>query len=197
MPRFPALLTWSALLCVAIAPLVAAALSPLLAWRQSLYIVAGFAGIVAMALLLFQPMLAAGLLPQLTRVRARRMHQWVGTGLILCIAVHVIGLWITSPPDVIDSLLFRSPTPFAVWGVMAMWALFISFSLVLLRRKLTIQARTWRRIHRSLAVIVVIGSVVHAVLIDGTMETLTKWVLCVSVLASMSVALGSTVVRKS
>lgn len=40
--------------------------------------------------------------------------------------LHVVGLWVTSPPDVIDALLFWSPTPFSFCGVVAMWAVFAS-----------------------------------------------------------------------
>ena len=43
---------------------------------------------------------------------------------MLTVIVHVAGLWLTSPPDVIDVLLFRSPTPFSAWGAIAMWAVF-------------------------------------------------------------------------
>jgi hypothetical protein len=106
-------------------PIAAAAASPLLAWRQPVYIIAGFAGIAAMALLLLQPLLAAGLLPGLTR-SARAPHPPLDRRLRLfgLVVGHVGGLWVTSPPDVIDALTFSSPTPFSAWGVIAMWALF-------------------------------------------------------------------------
>ena len=31
----------------------------------------------------------------------------------VAVVIHVAGLWITSPPDMIDALLFTSPTPFS------------------------------------------------------------------------------------
>jgi len=98
--------------------------------------------------------------------------------------VHVAGLWITSPPDVIDALLFRSPTPFSAWGVIAMWAVFATALLAALRRPLRIRPRWWRAGHLSLAVVIVGGVVAHALLIEGTMESVSKVVLCGLVVAA-------------
>ena len=177
-------LVWSALAIAVIVPVGAAAMSPLLAWRNPIYIAAGFAGVFAMALLLVQPLLVAGHLPGLEGAQGRRTHRWVGAGLVAAVAAHVGGLWITSPPDVIDVLLFRSPTPFSVWGVIAMWAVIAAALLAAFRRRLRVRARTWRLAHTSLALVVVVGSTVHALLIDGTMETISKVVLCAMVLAA-------------
>ncbi|MEO0360997.1 MAG: ferric reductase, partial [Pseudomonadota bacterium] len=134
-----ATLAWAALAAALVAPLAVAAASPLLAWREPIYIAAGFAGAGALALLLMQPLLAGGYLPGLSvRVR-RRLHALVGGGLVVLIAVHVVGLWITSPPDVVDALLFRSPTPFSAWGVIAMWAVFAAALLAAFRRRLRLR----------------------------------------------------------
>jgi hypothetical protein len=110
-------LAWFALAGVIAAPVVLAARSDLLAWRDPVYIAAGFAGVIAMTLLLVQPLLAGGLLPGMSMLRSRRIHRATGALLVLAVLIHVAGLWITSPPDVIDALLFRSPTPFSAWGV--------------------------------------------------------------------------------
>ncbi|WP_422385215.1 ferric reductase-like transmembrane domain-containing protein [Roseibium album] len=184
MGRTRAILIWGFLAAVLLIPVAAAAASPLLQWRQPVYIAAGFAGIIAMALLLVQPLLAGGYLPGLARQRGRRHHRWVGGVLVLAVIVHVAGLWITSPPDVIDALLFRSPTPFSVWGVIAMWAVFAAALLAAIRRRLQLRLRTWRLAHTSLALVIVAGSVIHALLIEGTMETVTKVALCGLVLAA-------------
>ena len=112
MSRFRNIFIWTAPVLAVAVTVSAAAVSPSLAWRSPIYIVAGFAGVIAMCLLLFQPMLAAGYLPGLSGQSGRRAHQWVGSILVLLVATHVVGLWITSPPDVIDALLFVSPTPF-------------------------------------------------------------------------------------
>lgn len=184
MGRTRAILIWGVLAAVLLIPVAAAAASPLLQWRQPVYIAAGFAGIIAMALLLVQPLLAGGYLPGLARQRGRRLHRWVGGVLVLAVIVHVAGLWITSPPDVIDALLFRSPTPFSVWGVIAMWAVFAAALLAAIRRRLQLRPRTWRLAHTSLALVIVAGSVIHALLIEGTMETMTKVALCGLVLAA-------------
>lgn len=182
---------WIALVIAVAVPIMVAAASPLLAWRDPIYIVAGFAGVVAMSLLLVQPLLAGGLLPGLPLARGRRIHRWVGAGLVIAIVIHVAALWITSPPDVIDALLLRSPTLFSIWGVIAMWAVFASALLVALRHKVRLRPRLWRRAHKALAVTIVLGSVVHALLIDGTMGTVSKAALCMLVLgATTKVVMG-------
>lgn len=166
-------LIWSALALAVSVPLLAAALSPLLAWREPVYILAGFAGIIGLGLMLLQPLLVAGDLPGQDGARGRRTHRVVGVSLVAAVVLHVMGLWITSPPDVVDALLFVSPTPFSVWGVLAMWGLFAAAALAAFRKSLT--PRVWRRAHTGLVVAAVLGTVVHAVQIQGTMEPVTKW----------------------
>lgn len=160
-------------------PIGLAAISPLLAWRDPIYIIAGFAGIFALAALLFQPLLAGRLLPTLTPIRQHKLHRFVGMTLVALVIIHVAGLWITSPPDVIDALLFASPTPFSVWGVIAMWAIFATAVLTRFKRHLGL--KTWRLFHKTLAVIIVAGTILHAVLIQGTMEPISKAILCLLV----------------
>jgi predicted ferric reductase len=175
-------LIWAALAAAIGVPIAAAAASPLLAWRDPIYILAGFAGIVALGLVLVQPLLIAGYLPGLSAYRGRRVHHWIGGALVAAVVVHVAGLWITSPPDMIDALLFASPTPFSPFGVIAMWAIFAVALLATVRRRLGL--RTWRIAHMSLAVVIVVGSVVHGMLIEGTMETMSKAALCALVLGA-------------
>ena len=177
-------LIWAALAASICVPIAAAAASPLLAWRDPIYIAAGFAGIIALGLMLVQPVLAGGYLPGLSAHRGRRAHRWIGGVLVVAVIVHVGGLWITSPPDVLDALLFASPTPFSAWGVIAMWAIFAVALLAALRRRLGLGPRTWRIAHMFLAVVIVVGSVVHGILIEGTMETVSKAILCALVLAA-------------
>jgi hypothetical protein len=175
-------LIWAALATAVCVPIAAAAASPLLAWRGPLYILAGFAGIFALGLMLVQPLLAGGTLPGLSGYRGRRAHRWIGGALVVAVAIHVGGLWITSPPDMIDALLFVSPTPFSPFGVIAMWAIFAVAFLALLRRRLRL--RTWRIAHMSLAAVIVAGSVVHGMLVEGAMETVSKAALCALVLGA-------------
>lgn len=176
-------LIWAAFAAAIAVPIAAAGASPLLAYRDSVYITAGFAGVIALGLLLIQPALIGGYLPRFPAHRGRRVHRWVGGALVAAVLVHVGGLWMTSPPDVIDALLFASPTPFSAWGVIAMWAIFATALLAAFRRRLRLRPRTWRIAHTVLAVAIVTGSALHAVLIEGTMETMTKVVLCALVLA--------------
>lgn len=179
------LLIWVALTIALAVPIIAAAASPLLEWRDPVYIAAGFAGIVALALLLVQPLLVGGYLPQMSTRFARSLHRWVGGVLVAAVIVHVVALWITSPPDVIDALLFVSPTQFSVWGVIAMWAVFAAALLAIFRSSLRLRPSIWRLGHTVLTAVTVIGTVIHAMLIEGTMETLSKAALCALVLAAV------------
>jgi MFS family permease len=105
-------LIWALLAAAIFVPIAAAAASPLLAWRGPVYILAGFAGIIALGVMLFQPLLIGGYLPGLSGRIARRAHHWIGGALVVAVVIHVGGLWITSPPDMVDALLFSSPTRF-------------------------------------------------------------------------------------
>ncbi|NKB53381.1 MAG: ferric reductase [Rhizobiaceae bacterium] len=192
-------LTWCALAVIIAVPVIAAATSPLLAWRDPIYIAAGFAGIIAMVLLFLQPLLIGGLLPGLPAPLNRNIHRWVGSGLILAVVIHVAGLWVTSPPDVVDALLFMSPTPFSSWGVIAMWTAFGAALVIIFRRRMP--AQFWRLGHTVLVAITVVGSVVHALLIEGTMEAYSKSALCglvlvVTIMAVTKLRVWTVLVRR-
>jgi predicted ferric reductase len=178
------ILIWASVAAAIAVPMAAAAVSPQLEWRHPVYIAAGLAGIIALALLLVQPLLIGGYLPGLSNHGSRRGHRLIGGALVVAVLFHVGGLWITSPPDVIDALLFASPTPFSAWGVIAMWATFAAALLAVIRRRLRLRPLTWRIGHTFLTVIIVVGTVVHAMMIEGTMETVSKVVLCALVLVA-------------
>ena len=177
-----ATLIWAVLAAAICVPIAAAAVSPQLAWRGPVYILAGFAGMIGLGVMLVQPLLIGGYLPGLPARLGRRVHHWTGGALVVAVVIHVAGLWISSPPDMIDALTFASPTPFSPFGVIAMWAIFTVAVLAALRRRLG--PRTWRIAHTLLAIVIVAGSVVHGILIEGTMETVSKAALCVAVLAA-------------
>ncbi|MDW4499734.1 ferric reductase-like transmembrane domain-containing protein [Sulfitobacter sp. D35] len=179
-------IVWSALALIAGTAIIVAATSPLLAWRGPVYVLAGLAGVIAMVLVLIQPLLAGGYLPGLPARRGRQVHAVVGMGLLTAVVIHVAGLWITSPPDVVDALLFVSPTPFSAWGVVAMWALFAAAVCAALYRRRRIGPRVWRLAHTALVSVVVLGSIVHALLIEGTMGQASKIVLCLAVAAALA-----------
>jgi predicted ferric reductase len=190
-------LIWVALALAIGAPIALAAGSEQLAWRGPVYILAGFAGMIALALVLVQPLLIGGYLPGLSAYRGRRAHHWIGGALALAVVIHVAGLWITSPPDMIDALTYTSPTPFSPFGVTAMWAIFTVAVLAALRRRLGLRLRTWRIVHIPLAIVIVAGSVAHCLLIEGTMETISKAALCVLiVVATVKVMIDLQVWRK-
>jgi predicted ferric reductase len=74
-----------------------------------------------------------------------------------------------------------------------MWAIFAVAVLAIIRRRLGL--RTWRIAHMSLAVVIVAGSVAHSMLIEGTMETISKAALCALVLAA-AIKVMADVVRR-
>ncbi len=180
--RIKSVLIWCGVSAALLVPIGVALNSPLLQWRQPIYIIAGLAGVAGLCLLLIQPLLAAGALPGLGPKRAQHSHRWLGAALVIAVIVHVAGLWITSPPDVVDALLLRSPTLFSLWGVIAMWAAFLAAALAVLRHRF--HPGTWRKIHMGLAIVIVLGTIVHALLIDGTMGTLSKVFLCATVIGA-------------
>lgn len=129
--------------------------------------------------------------------RALKTGRWVLQGLIVnsllwrlppsgaAVAIHILALWVTSPPDVVDAFLFRSPTPFSAWGVVARWAVFAVALVAALRRRLRLKPMVWRLCHVTLVTVVVFSSVVHAMLIEGTTGTASKAVLCMLVIAAV------------
>ena len=75
-------LIWAAVATAVAVPIIAAALSPLLAWRDAVYIVACLAGVVGLALMMLQPLLIGGYLPGLRPTG--RDACTVGSGLCWC-----------------------------------------------------------------------------------------------------------------
>jgi predicted ferric reductase len=149
--------------------------------------VGGLAGVVGLALLLLQPLLAAGYLPGIRAIEARRWHRWTGMALVCALFLHIAGLYLTSPPDMIDALLLAAPTVYSIFGVIGLWALVLVVILVAARSRMRLQVATWRILHNTLAVIVVVASVVHAIMIEGAMGNSTKLMLCIGVLAATGV----------
>ena len=194
--RLHAFLIWAALAAVMAVPVLIAAMSPYLAYRNAAYITGGFAGIIALALLVIQPLLAAGYLPGASLLAGRRWHRRTGAAIAVCVALHVGGLYVTSPPDTLDALLLVAPTPFSVYGVLAMWGIVATVILVMLRRRTGLAHATWRIVHNVLAAIVVVATVIHALQIEGAMEVYSKWLLCLAALAATAAALtGLRVIR--
>ena len=70
-----------------------------------------------------------------------------------------------------------------------MWGVVATVALVALRRRLGLRYPTWLIVHNALALIVVVATVVHALQIEGAMEIVSKWAICIAALATTSVAL--------
>ncbi|MGB3246188.1 MAG: ferric reductase-like transmembrane domain-containing protein, partial [Sulfitobacter sp.] len=181
-------LIWSVLAALILVPLMIAGRSPYLQYRSAFYIIAGFAGILCLGLFLMQPLVAANYLPGLDRQTGRKWHRWIGGVIVACLVLHIGGLFLTSRPDTIDALLLRSPTPFSVFGVIALWGVVLTVLLVVLRRRWLRRFSYWYALHNALASVVVISTVIHAVQIEGTMGAVSKMVLCTAVLIATAVA---------
>ena len=165
-------------------PIAAAALSPLLEWRGPVYILAGFAGIVALGLMLVQPLLIGGYLPGLSGRIGRRAHHWIGGALV--------GGGGDPRRRPLDHQSARHDRRADVRIADAVLAFRRDRDVGDLRRRaaggpapaIGLRPRTWRIAHTLLAIVIVAGSVAHAILIEGTMETVSKAALCVLVLAA-------------
>ncbi len=70
-----------------------------------------------------------------------------------------------------------------------MWAVFATACLALFRRRFRSRLGAWRLSHKSLAGIIVVASVVHAMKVEGTMELISKSVLCVILVVATGLAL--------
>jgi predicted ferric reductase len=77
-----------------------------------------------------------------------------------------------------------------------MWAIFAVAMIAALRRRLGLRLRTWRIVHMPLAIVIVVGGVVHAMLIEGTMETISKAALCALVLAATVKVMADLRIRR-
>lgn len=186
-----AILIWLALAFLVLVPVMIAAFNPLQVSRNPAYIIASLSGVLALGLLLVQPLLAAGYLPGAPIVRMRRWHRWLGSCIVIAVALHIGGLYLTSAPDTIDALLLVSPTPFSIYGVVAMWSIILTALLVATRKRLGLKNTVWHIAHNLLAVIVVMATVVHALMIEGTMGQVSKIVLCAAVI----IATGAVVIH--
>lgn len=164
-----------------------AAASPLQKGREVVWIFGGLTGVLALTLLLVQPLLTTGLVPARP---GRRIHRWLGPAILSLAMAHVWGLWLYSPDDIADALLLRAPTPFSAWGVASLAGLMAAGFVPALRRRMFY--RLWKPLHLGLALVGAISAVIHAWMIFGAMEPVSKALLCVAILASLAVAVASS-----
>jgi predicted ferric reductase len=187
---------WGLLAVCVLIPVGIAATNPLQASRDALWIAGGMAGVLALALLLLQPLLAAGALPGPTVPTARRWHRWLGATVVALTGLHIVGLYLSSPEDIADALLLVAPTPFSVYGVIGLGGVVLTAALVAFRSRLGLRHASWRMLHNGLALIVVMSSIAHALLIEGAMGTVSKAVLCGLVLSVTVAVLVRVHVRR-
>lgn len=187
--RLVAWAIWTGLIVALVAPITISATSPFLAGRSLAYIIASFAGIVCLGFFLLQPLLAQGLLPGLRMPQRRKLHRWIGSGIVIAVLLHIGGLYVTSPPDALDALFLASPTSFSVYGVIALWGVVLTGILALLRSRIRLRYATWRGVHTVVVLVVVTATVIHALQIEGLMGEWSKLALCIAVLAVTALAL--------
>jgi len=176
-----AALIWGLLTAGMLVPVLIALANPLQQSRDVPWIVGGMAGVAALALLLAQPLLAAGLLPAPSTRQARRWHRWLGATIAALVGIHVVGLYISSPEDIADVLMLAAPTPFSVYGVIGLAGMALTVLLVALRSRAGLRYAVWRIIHNALALVVVAATIAHALLIEGAMGAVSKAGLSVAV----------------
>jgi DMSO/TMAO reductase YedYZ heme-binding membrane subunit len=187
---------WLAVAIVAAGPVVLAAASPLQRGREALWILGGMAGVVAFGLVFVQPLLMVRSPRLLGPADALRWHRRVGIAIVAMVLLHVGALYAYSPDDVTDALLLVSPTPFSVYGVVGLVAVFITAALAAVRRRLGSGAvRAWRLFHSLLAVVIVGAGAVHAMLIEGAMEERSKLALCIAAVVAVMVGAWQINVR--
>lgn len=182
-------LLWPAITALVVWPVVAAAIDPLQRSRDALWVVGGLAGVVALALLLLQPLLAIGNKTGLQAGSARRWHRRLGMAAGCAVMLHVVALLIYSPEDIWDALLLEAPTPFSVYGVIALWSLLVSIGLAFAARRMRLATSAWRIAHSALALLITACGGTHALMIDGTMEPISKVVLVACALVATTVAI--------
>lgn len=127
--------------------------------------------------------------PWLTRRRVGA-HIRLGGIVAVLVAVHVLALVVESPDDALYSMSLDGPTR-ARMALFATVLLAVVTLLGLLRRRLRLAPPTWRFLHGSLAGLVVVLGVGHAVLIQGALDGWGTVVL----LALGGLALVGVVVR--
>jgi hypothetical protein len=133
---------------------------PHLADAPPLVVVSTVAACVAVAALAVQPWL--------TRRRVG-WHLRVGGIVAVLVALHVVALLVEDPDDALYSMSLDGPTR-ARMALIATVLLAVVTLLGVLRRRLRWSPATWRFVHGSLAALVVLLGVGHALLIQGALD---------------------------
>jgi len=131
-----------------------------LAGAPTLVVVSTVAACLAVAALAVQPWL--------TRRRVG-VHVRVGGIVAVLVALHVVALLVEDPDDALYSMSPDGPTR-ARMALIATLLLAVVTALGLLRRRLRWSPATWRFVHGSLAALVVVLGVGHALLIQGALD---------------------------
>lgn len=180
---------WLPVAALVVWPILVAAVDPLQRGRDALWVIGGLAGVVALASLLLQPLLAIGAKTGLSPLAARHWHRWVGLSVAGAIIVHVGALLLYSPDDMWDALLLTAPTPFSLYGVIGLWTALLSVGVAIAARKRRLPIKPWQIVHSVLAVVIVGSGSIHALMIDGAMGQPSKTIIVVAALAATTFAL--------
>jgi predicted ferric reductase len=144
----------------AVVLLALALAGPHLAGAPVLLVVSTVAACLAVAALAVQPWL--------TRRRVG-VHVRVGGIIAVLVVLHVVALLVEDPDDALYSMSPDGPTR-ARMALIATLLLGVVTLLGVLRRRLRWSPATWRFVHGSLAALVVVLGVGHALLIQGALD---------------------------
>ncbi|MDF2979453.1 MAG: Ferric reductase like transrane component [Actinomycetospora sp.] len=150
---------------------VLALAGPHLAGAPVLLVVSTVAACLAVAALAVQPWLTRRPQREPDHHRARKVgvHVRVGGIVTVLVVLHVVALLVEDPDDALYSMSPDGPTR-ARMALIATLLLGVVTLLGVLRRRLRWSPATWRFVHGSLAALVVVLGVGHAVVIQGALD---------------------------
>jgi predicted ferric reductase len=170
-------------------PVLLAALHPLQAGREPLWVWGTLAGVLALSLMVIQVLLPTGWLNVALGESKWRWHRILGISVTGLVLAHVVGLYLYSPDDIGDALVLAAPT-YSRLGMLSLGCLLLTVALALVRHRLPLTLSDWQILHSVLAVAVVGTAVAHALLLQGTLDGFAEGLLCGSAIVAVLIAVG-------
>jgi predicted ferric reductase len=165
------------------APVVVSSLSPLQTGRTITWVLGTAAGVLGLSLLVVQMILPTRWLYVMLGGSNLRWHRRLGLAVAALVIAHVVGLYLYSPDDIGDALILQAPT-YSRLGVLSAWCMLLTVGLALARRRLPLLYDDWQILHSVLAVAVTGTAVGHVLLLEGTLDGLAEWLVCLAAVAA-------------
>jgi predicted ferric reductase len=184
--------TWigqGVLLAFVILPVLLAALHPLQAGREPLWVWGTLAGVLALSLIVIQVLLPTGWLNLALGEQNWRWHRILGISVTGLVFAHILGLYLYSPDDIGDALVLAAPT-YSRLGMLSLGCLVLTVALALMRHRLPLTLSDWQIFHSVLAMAVVGTAVAHVLLLQGTLDGFAEGLLCGSAVVAVLMAVG-------